>query len=57
MDKLNINLDKYVQDFYLGDINLENARIFSDEDENNSVFINQFFKKYMNKFNEIFDNI
>jgi len=57
MDKLNINIDKYVQDFYLDDINLENARLFFDEDENNTVFFNQFFKKYMNKFNEIFDNI
>jgi spermidine synthase len=57
MDKLNINLDKYVQDFYLDNINLENARIFLDEDENNMVFFNQFFKKYINKFNEIFDNI
>ena len=46
MEKLNINLDKYVQDFYLGDINLENARIFSDEDENNSVFINQFLTSH-----------
>ena len=35
MDKLNINIDKYVQDFYLDDVNLENARIFFDKDENN----------------------
>jgi len=57
MDKLNINLDKYVQDFYLGDINTENARIFLDDDENNPECLEQFFKKYVKKVNEIFDNI
>jgi len=45
MDKLNINIDKYAQDFYFDDINFENASIFLDEDENNALFFNQFFKK------------
>ena len=57
MDKLNINIDKYVQDFYLGGLNLENIEILLDEDENHPEFFNQFLKKYVNKFNEIFDNI
>ena len=57
MDKLNINIDKYVQDFYLGGLNLENTQILLDEDENHPEFFNQFLKKYVNKFNEIFDNI
>ena len=57
MDKLDINIDKYVQDFYTGNIKLENANIFIDEDENNQIFFNQFLKKYINKFNEIFNNI
>jgi len=34
MDKTGINLDKYVQDFYLPEVNIENARIFLDNDEN-----------------------
>ena len=57
MDKLNINIDKYVQDFYLGGLNLENIPTLLDEDENHPEFFNQFLKKYVNKFNEIFDNI
>lgn len=57
MDELNINIDKYVQDFYLGEINVEKIDILYDEDESHPEFFNQFLKKYVNKFNEIFDNI
>jgi len=33
MDKTGINLDKYVQDFYLPEVNTDNARVFLDNDE------------------------
>lgn len=42
-DKLGIELDKYVQDFYTGDINFEKATILLDEYENHLEF--DFLKK------------
>ncbi len=41
MDIMNISIDKYVQDFYLDDINLDNVRIFLDEDN----YIKNLLKK------------
>lgn len=37
-EKLNLNLDKYVQDFYIDDINLEKVKILLDEYEYNPDF-------------------
>lgn len=47
MDKLGINLDMYVQDFYLGDINTENIKTLSDKYENSPNFTAEKIKNFL----------